>query len=72
LVLEYKDDPALGQREKVVAQVRQELQNDAKWKALADSEQSIRTERKRLSPTNWFLCTSDGLVCRGGPAEAGI
>jgi hypothetical protein len=48
LVLEYKDDDALGQREKVVAQVRRELQNDAKWKALADSKQSIRTEKEAI------------------------
>ena len=47
-MLEYKDDAALGQREKVVAQVRQELQNDAKWKALADSKQSIRTEKEAI------------------------
>jgi hypothetical protein len=48
LVLEYKDDAALGQREKVVAQVRKELQNDAKWKALADSKLSIRTEKEAI------------------------
>ena len=70
LVLQYKDDAALGQREKVVAQVRQELQNDAKWKALADSKQSIRTEKEAIA--NWFPRASDGLVCRGGPAEAGV
>jgi hypothetical protein len=48
LVLEYRDDAALGQREKVVAQVRRELQNDAKWKALADSKHNIRTEKEAI------------------------
>ena len=48
LVLEYKDDAALGQREKVVAQVRQELQNDPKWKAIADNKKSIRTEKEAI------------------------
>jgi hypothetical protein len=48
LVLQYKDDAALGQREKVVAQVRQELQNDAKWKAIAENKQSIRTEKEAI------------------------
>jgi hypothetical protein len=48
LVLEYRDDAALGQREKVVSQVRQELQSDAKWKARADSKQSIRTEKEAI------------------------
>lgn len=48
LVLEYNDDEALGQREKVVAQVRQELQSDAKWKARGDSKQSIRTEKEAI------------------------
>ena len=47
-MLEYKDDAALGQRERVVAQVRQELQTDPKWKALADNKQSVRTEKEAI------------------------
>ena len=72
LVLEYKDDAALGQREKVVAQVRQELQSDAKWKALADSKHSLRTEKEAIEPMNWFPRASDRLARRRGTDESGI
>jgi hypothetical protein len=48
LVLEYRDDAALGMREKIVAQVRQQLQSNAEWKALADSKQSVRTEKEAV------------------------
>ena len=48
LVLEYKDDAALGLREKIVEKVRQELRSDPKWKALADSKQTIRSEKEAV------------------------
>ena len=48
LVLEYKDDAALGMREKVVAKVRQELQSNSVWKALADSKHDIRVEKQAV------------------------
>ena len=46
--LEYKDDESLGLREKVVAKVRQRLQADPKWKAIADNKQSIRVEKEAI------------------------
>jgi hypothetical protein len=48
LVLEYKDDAALGAREKIVAKVRQELQSNPAWKALADSKHKIRAEKQAV------------------------
>jgi len=47
-LLEYKDDESLGQREKVVAKVRQRLQANPKWKAAADSKQTIRVEKEAI------------------------
>lgn len=46
--LEYKDDESLGQREKVVAKVRQRLQANPKWKTIADNKQSIRVEKEAI------------------------
>ena len=48
LVLEYRDDEALGQREAIVAGVRQQLQQNPAWKAIADSKQNIRTEKEAI------------------------
>lgn len=48
LVLEYRDDSSLGRREEVVARVRQELQSDAKWKALAEGKHNVRTEKEAI------------------------
>ena len=44
LLLEYRDDEALGKREAVVAKVRERLKSDPAWKALSDSKHSVRTE----------------------------
>lgn len=46
--LEYKDDDSLGQREKIVAKVRQRLQANPKWRAIADNKQSIRVEKEAI------------------------
>jgi hypothetical protein len=46
--LEYKDDESLGQREKVAAKVRQGLQANPKWKALAESGQSLSVEKEAI------------------------
>jgi hypothetical protein len=48
LILEYKDMESFGQRESVVAKVRAALSADAKWKALSDNKQKIRTERESV------------------------
>jgi hypothetical protein len=48
LVLEYKDDESLGNREKIVNQVRARLQSNPKWRAIADNKQSIRTEKEAI------------------------
>jgi len=47
-LLEYKDDESLGQRESVAAKVRQRLQANPKWKAIADNKQSIRVEKEAI------------------------
>jgi len=46
LILQYNDDESLGAREKTVAKVRQQLQNNPAWQALAQSKQNIRTEKE--------------------------
>lgn len=44
LLLEYKNDAALGQREAVVARVRSRLKDDPQWKAISDDKHHIRNE----------------------------
>ncbi len=46
LVLEYKDLESFGQRESVIAKVRQTLSADPKWKAIGDNKKSIRSEKE--------------------------
>jgi hypothetical protein len=48
IVLEYKDDESIGQREQVMAKVRQRLLANPKWKAIADNKQSIRVEKEAI------------------------
>jgi len=48
LVLLYKDDSALGQRERVVAKTRAELASDPRWLEIANSKQSVRTEKEAI------------------------
>jgi hypothetical protein len=44
IVLEYKDDEALGRREAVVAKVRERLKLDPAWKAISDDKKDVRVE----------------------------
>ena len=46
VVLEYKDDAALGMREAVVARVRARLKDNPDWKAISDSKKNIRNEKQ--------------------------
>jgi hypothetical protein len=48
IVLEYKDDDSLGQRDRVMAKVRQQLQANPKWKAIDGNKQSIRAEKEAI------------------------
>jgi hypothetical protein len=48
MILEYKDDESLGQRDKAAAKVRQRLQANPKWKDLAGSKQNVRMEREAI------------------------
>ncbi|MCA3028441.1 MAG: hypothetical protein ING66_07560 [Rhodocyclaceae bacterium] len=45
LVLEYKDDAALGLREKTIAKVRASLRENPAWKAISDNKQNVRVGR---------------------------
>ena len=45
LVLEYKDDAALGARDATTAKVRARLKDNAKWKALSDAKTNNRREK---------------------------
>lgn len=45
LVLEYKDDAALGLREKTIAKVRTSLRENPAWKAISDNKQNVRVGR---------------------------
>lgn len=44
LILEYKSESALGQRDKVIAEVRSQLSGDPSWKSFSDSKQRVRQE----------------------------
>lgn len=48
LVLEYRSDTALGQREAVVARVRARLQQQPEWRAIAANKQKIREEKEAV------------------------
>jgi hypothetical protein len=48
ILLEYKDDESFGQREKVVAKVRAELQSNPTWKAASDNKQNLRLEKEAV------------------------
>jgi hypothetical protein len=45
LILEYKDDEALGARDATTAKVRARLKENAKWKAISDSKKNVRSEK---------------------------
>lgn len=56
VLLEYKNDAALGRREAVVARVRARLKDDPQWKAISDDKKHIRNELQ--------LVLADPLVAR--------
>lgn len=56
VLLEYKNDAALGQREAVVQRVRARLKDDPQWKAISDDKKHIRNELQ--------LVIADPLVAR--------
>jgi hypothetical protein len=45
IMLRYRDDAALAQRDAVVARVRARLALDPAWKAISDNKKAIRNER---------------------------
>jgi hypothetical protein len=48
VILEYRNDAALGAREAVVAKVRAGLKDYPEWKAISDAKQNIRKEMQLL------------------------
>lgn len=45
LILEYRDDAALGARDVTTAKVRTRLANNPKWKAISDAKKNVRSEK---------------------------
>jgi hypothetical protein len=45
LILEYKDDAALGARDATTAKVRGRLKDNPKWKAISDAKKNVRNEK---------------------------
>lgn len=56
LLLEYRNDAALGRREAVVAKVRARLSENPAWKAISDEKKHIRNEKQ--------LVIADSLLAR--------
>ncbi len=48
LILEYKDDAALGARDATTAKVRNRLKDNPKWKAISDAKKNVRNEKAPL------------------------
>lgn len=48
LVLEYKNDEALGLRERTIAKVRARLRENPEWKAISDNKDKIRVGRSYI------------------------
>jgi hypothetical protein len=46
LVLQYRDEAALGRRGEVVAKVRRQLAADPAWKAISDNKKAVRAEKQ--------------------------
>lgn len=44
ILIEYRDDAALGRRDEVTAKVRRRLSDDPQWKAASDNKKAVRTE----------------------------
>ena len=45
LILEYKDDAALGRRDATTAKVRARLKDNPTWKAISDAKKTLRSEK---------------------------
>ena len=45
LILEYKNDEALGARDATTAKVRTRLSGNPKWKAISDAKKNVRNEK---------------------------
>ena len=45
LILEYKDDQALGARDATTTKVRARLKDNPKWKAISDAKKNVRSEK---------------------------
>ena len=43
-VLQYRDETALGQRDRIITKVRTELALNPEWKAVNDTKHKMRTE----------------------------
>ena len=48
LVLQYRDETALGQRDRVITKVRSELALNPEWKAVSDTKHKMRTELRAV------------------------
>lgn len=48
LVLKYRDQAAFGKRDSVMAKVREELAQNAEWKAISDNKHKMRTELRAV------------------------
>jgi hypothetical protein len=48
IFLAYKDDEGFGQRERIVAKVREQLQSNPVWKAASDNKQNLRVEKQAI------------------------
>jgi hypothetical protein len=46
MILEYKDEEALGVREQTTAKVREKLRENAEWKKIHESKQNVRVTRQ--------------------------
>ena len=46
MILEYRDEAALGVRERTTAKVRTKLRENAEWKAIHESKQNVRVTRQ--------------------------
>ncbi len=48
IFLKYKDDESFGQRERIVAKIRAQLQDNPTWKAASDNKQNLRVEKEAV------------------------
>jgi len=48
LVLKYRDQTAFGERDRVMAKVREDLAQNAEWKAISEGKHKMRTELRAV------------------------